>query len=92
MPAVSVTTAATQIVAANPNRVWLKIYNNEGQNIAWGDDNTVTFAGGMLLGDGKSLVWERTTENEDWFYTGAIFGIVGTGTADIRYHERSRPR
>lgn len=92
MPAVSVTNSATQIVAANPNRVWLKIYNNEGQSIAWGDDNTVTWAGGMLLADGGTLEWERTTENEDFFYTGAIFGITGTGTADIRYHERSRPR
>src|SRR5690348_3684526 len=73
---VSVGTAATLILAANANRYSANIVNNGSQTVYLGKDNTVTTANGFPLAAGEELEDRETTD--------AWYGIVASGTADVR--------
>ncbi|MHB8409828.1 MAG: hypothetical protein ACYDHY_17375 [Acidiferrobacterales bacterium] len=78
---VSVTTAATLILAANGSRVVANIANVSTQTVYLGRDNTVTTANGWPLGAGSNMEDRETTD--------AWYGIVAVGTADVRPLEAS---
>ena len=86
--AVSVTTSATLLIAANESRVYLEIVNMDAAVIFYGEDTTVTVANGIELGAAVSKSWERTKDNSDHFYTGALYAIDASGTSDVRVWER----
>ena len=73
--AVSVSTSATLLIAANKSRVYLEIVNMDAAVIYYGEDTTVTTSNGIELGATTSKSWERTKENTDYFYTGSIYAI-----------------
>ena len=80
---VTVTTAATPIVVANTMRKALTLVNtSEGTVVYIGPDASITTSNAIPLYE------TQTRENgkvisEAWL--GPIYGIVGTGTADVRY-------
>jgi len=74
---VSVASTATEIKAANTGRVTLIIFNNSAAIIYLGDSG-VTTADGFTLGIGESKSIEDTE---------AVYGIVTSGTSDLRYIE-----
>ena len=73
---VTVTTAATQILAANPNRAGAIIANTGASTLFIGRDNTVTTGNGIPVAAGGSI--EDNQSGDAWF------GIVASGTADVR--------
>jgi len=78
--AISVTTAATSIIAANTARKGLIITNNGTVPVYLGIAG-VTTANGIPLPAGASLTDDVTTD--------AWYGIVASGTADVRVVEIS---
>lgn len=88
MAAVSVTTSATQIVPARtayPSRAGLIVGNNSAVTVFLGlgaSAGSVTAATGIPLPAGQSLTFSGLS-----YADGAVYGIVATGTADIRYIE-----
>ena len=76
--AVSVTAAATLIIASTATRTGLIIQNNSAQDVYIGGD-VVTTVNGIKLEPGDIY------ENQDW--TGAVYGRVAAGTADVRYEQ-----
>lgn len=77
---VSVAVTATVIRAANEKRTYLIIYNNGTANVFVGDDASVTTSNGFpLISTGS---WIEMT------YKGAVYGIVASGTVDVRWLER----
>ena len=81
---VSVTTSATLIVSASEARKELKLCNTANGTIVYlGQDSSVTTSNGFPLYENQSVAMER-----DWGqWLGDVYGIVGSGTADIRYWE-----
>lgn len=75
--AVSVSTTATVIKAANASRELIIIRNNGGTSIFIGDSG-VTTSDGYELEAGQSV---------NLFTEDAIYGIVASGTEDARYLE-----
>jgi len=75
---VTLQTTPTLILAQRLNRIVYLIYNNSLVNIYVGDAN-VTIATGIPITRGASYT------NEGW--NGAVYGIVATGTADIRVED-----
>jgi hypothetical protein len=73
------TNSAAQILAANSSRIQAMICNNGTMTVYLGKDNTVTTSNGIPLGVGASLVDDATTD--------AWWGIVSTGTGDLRVLE-----
>lgn len=74
--AVSVESTATVILISHASRTGLIIQNNSAKDVYIGPDNVITTVNGIKLEPGDIY------ENQDW--TGAIYGIVAAGTADIR--------
>lgn len=80
--AVVVTTSATEIVAANSKRVGLLVSNATNAEIFVGPTNAVTVVNGLVIaakgnfGDSGKFSWK-----------GSMFGIVNSGTADVRFWE-----
>jgi len=88
--AVSVGTSATSILAANKRRTAYELYNNGTATVFWGSNNSVTTSNGMALKQGERRVVTRETASDrqdEHIYTGAIFGIVASGTVNVRYWE-----
>lgn len=84
--AVSVTTSATLIVAANPRRQSLIITNTDtSAKLYLGSDTAVTTSSGVEIGAGASLTEDNGGSK---VYCGAIYGI-STGTISVRYWERT---
>lgn len=73
---VTVTTSAQAIRAAATTRRSVTIYNNGSQAVYVGFDTSVTTSNGMPIPAGG----EREIR-----VTSAIYGIVASGTADVRY-------
>ena len=84
---VTVTTTATEIVAPNTKRLSLIVFNSGDEVVYIGQDNTVTIANGIPLNLDSSLTEESGGTK---MYCGPIYGIVGSGTSDVRYWERIR--
>jgi hypothetical protein len=76
---ISVTATATLIIAANTSRRWVKITNNSSRSIYLGWDASVTTTTGDILYRRQSIIITGTTS--------AVYGIVSTGTNDVRYLE-----
>ena len=90
MANVSVAATATVIVAASTQsggRIGLRIYNNSAVTVFLGPDATVTTANGYPLLTATEFKFDADGPNPQYFYTGAVYGIVATGTADVRYWE-----
>ena len=81
--AVPVGDTATLIIASNSNRKGLLIVNNSAVTVYIGPDASITkdnaipiLASGTFMDTGLQEAWRS-----------AVYGIVVTGTADVRYWE-----
>lgn len=75
--AVSVTTTATVVQAANTSRKEARFQPTNG-DIYWGKDNTVTILTGVKVSSGATWIEDR--------YKGAIYAIAAS-TIDVRHQE-----
>jgi len=83
---ISVTTAATLIVAANPRRQSLIITNTDATNKLYlGSDSNVTTSTGVEIGTGANLTEDNGGSK---VYCGDVWGI-STGTISVRMWERT---
>lgn len=83
---ISVTTAATLIVSANPRRQSIIITNTDTTNKLYiGPDLNITTSNCPEIGTSGNLTEDNGGSK---VYCGAIYGI-STGTIDTRYWERS---
>jgi hypothetical protein len=84
---VTITTSATKIVSANPNRQSLLLSNTSAGTVYLGADNTVTKDNGIPLLQNVLFV-----ENDcgSRMYLGDVWGIVTAETSNLRYWERTR--
>jgi len=80
---ISVTTTATQILAASPDRKAGIIQNISTSDVYIGPTNAITVANTIFLGPGEKFAVGDF--HERWNST--IFGIVASGTANIRFWE-----
>lgn len=83
---VSVTTAATLIVAANTGRRSLIIGHDGSAKIYIGPDDSVTTSNGIPFYPAEKMVRDLIPEG----YKGNVYGIAASGTQDIRYWEDSQ--
>ncbi len=84
---ITVTSAATLIVAQNAKRQELMLTNNSvGTDIFIGPDSSVTSSTGL------PLYANQTRERSRGFaiHLGDVYGITASGTADIRVWETTR--
>jgi hypothetical protein len=77
--AVSVGSTATQIVASNSIRRYVMIFNASDKTVYVGFDNSVTTSNGVPILRKAGIIIDQTEVN--------IYGIVASGTADVRYLE-----
>lgn len=82
---ISVGTSATQIVAANASRTSVLVVNNDPTKTLYvGKDSSVTTANGIPVAAGQAFSEDSAGQR---VYTGAVYGIVGTGSLDARFWE-----
>lgn len=81
--AVTITTAATILIPANPGRRGIMVVNNSTSTIYIGPDSAITTANAIPLYASGTFI---TSGDHDGF-RGVIYGIVGASTADVRYWE-----
>lgn len=80
---VTVTTAPTLIIPPNPARKGYGFVNNGTGNLYFGPDSSITTSNGMIV-----LTTGNVTDSGDQSsFKGSIYGVVSTGTADVRYWE-----
>ena len=80
---VSVGNTTTEIVAANANRAFILIANTSTTDVFVGIDVDATLSKGILLGrNGGTMVMDAAGLS-----TGAINGIVSSGTGTIVFQE-----
>lgn len=82
---VTVTTDATLIVPANTGRRSLLLGNDGSTKCYIGPDSSITTSNAMPFFQSEKLVRDLVPEG----YLGAVYGIVASGTTDIRYWETS---
>lgn len=81
---ISVADTATLIIAAEADRKVLSIANDEASATVYiGPDASVTTSNGLPLYAGQ--IQDNTKTHGLW--AGPIYGIVASGTADVRYWE-----
>ena len=81
---VTVSDTATEIVPANTARRNVTIVNTEEAKIVYiGPDSSITTSNAIPLYETQTRDQDRIPEG----YQGPIYGIVSTGTADVRYWE-----
>ncbi len=81
---VSVGTSATLIVAANTKRRNLSVTNNSSStDVFIGPDTTITTSNAIPLYTFSTRDQDRIPEG----WQGPVYGIVASGTADVRYWE-----
>lgn len=76
-------TSATLIIAANPERKGVIVYNYSAVNVFVGPDANVTVSNGIPLLPRANVDWIGL----DSSYRGAIYAVATSGTADVRYWE-----
>ena len=82
---ITVTTTATQIVAANTKRKALTIVNTEEGKIVYiGPDTSITTANAIPLYETQTRDSAKVIAEG---YLGPVYGIVAADTADVRYWE-----
>lgn len=79
---VTVGTSATLIRALNNDRVSIQITNLDTETCYIGFDNSVTTSNGFPIDQFDTLSYTGSD-----LYRGPLYGIVGTGTVDIRFFE-----
>lgn len=82
--AVTVTTAATLILASKPGRRMFAIKNNGGEVVYLGPDVNVTTLTGIPI-----LPQDSFTQNGSRMYMGSWYGITVSNTSDVRYMDYS---
>jgi len=86
--AVSVTTTAVALIAANQDRSYLILDNQSATvTVFIGPAATLTAATGIALYAGDKMIWENNNPKDWSFYRGALYGITAAGTADVRVME-----
>jgi len=80
---ITITDTATQILAARGERRGLVIHNISTSPIYIGPDNTITISNTIFIGPGEKLAMGSL--QEAWVST--LFGIVASGTAEVRFWE-----
>lgn len=81
---VTVTTSATLIVAANTKRRNLTVVNTDLSSIVYiGPDDSITTSNSIPLYQNQTRDQDRIPEG----WQGPVYGIVASGTADVRYWE-----
>lgn len=84
---VSVGTAATLIIGANAARQELSLANySASPDVFIGPDDTVTTSNGLPLLSSTEL--HRDRGHGTWL--GDVWGIVATGTADVRFWQTTK--
>uniref|UniRef100_A0A6H1ZBF0 Uncharacterized protein n=1 Tax=viral metagenome TaxID=1070528 RepID=A0A6H1ZBF0_9ZZZZ len=78
---VTVTTAATLIVAANPGREELVIESDTA--FLWGITSSLATTNGINLAANDMLIFSTDARS----YKGPVYGIVGSSTAHVHYVE-----
>jgi len=86
--AVSVTTSATVLKAKNRDRIGL-ILDNQSSSTVWvGDDTSLTASTGIALYAKDKLIFDfEGGPSYQFAVRGDIYGIVSSGTADVRVFE-----
>lgn len=84
---VSVGTSATLIIAQNFERVGLIIDNDGGATVFLGDGSGVTTSTGIQLANDATRELFPPTNAGSFYYKGAIYGIVASGTNTVRVWE-----
>ena len=83
---VTVGTAATLIVAENPNRIEINIQNTGTYNLWLGQDANVTTAtGGIVLGENASYSTESSEAGKCWL--GNFYAVTNTANVTANYWE-----
>ena len=77
---VSVTSAATLILASNPGRRMFVIYNNGSNAVYVGPDAAITSSNATPI-----LPQSSFTQNGSRMFMGAWYGVTVTGSSDVRY-------
>ena len=90
--AVSVGTSATVLVAENFERIGLIFDNQSSQTVEFGDASTLTFGNGITLPAGEKFVMDFEGGAYQYFSSVGFWGIVTSGTADVRVMELVRTR
>lgn len=81
---VTITTSPTKIVNGNCSRRNLIITNTSLSLIVYiGPDSNITTSNAIPLYQNQTLNQDRIPEG----YLGPIYGVVASGTADVRYWE-----
>lgn len=89
---VALSTTQVEIVAANESRTLLKMFNDTGVDIYLNDSSAVSTSNGIKWKTGTWWKEERTTLNDDFYYTGAYHGILSSGNATLYVWEKERIR
>ncbi|MBO9710678.1 MAG: hypothetical protein J7521_20950 [Caulobacter sp.] len=76
--AVSVGTTATQVFTSPSSQVFRRICNNSAVVIFWGLDLNVTTSNGLPLAANTCFTFDLP------MWTGTVYAVVATGTADLR--------
>ena len=84
---VTVSNSATLILAANTNRLGLVLVNTSSGTVYVGEDTSVTTSNGTPIRQNENLSEDSGGTK---MYCGPIYGIVSSGTSDVRYWERTR--
>lgn len=79
---VSVANTATLIFSSSLARAGYILHNASSVDVYLGGDSTVTTSNGIPLAPG-----EKVFADGDGKYSGALYGIVASGTADMRFFE-----
>lgn len=90
--AVSVGTSATVLVAQNFERIGLIIENLSSQVVYMGTDSSDTTSSGITLQPAERRVFDFDGAIPQFFFSGGLWGIVASGTADVRVMELVRTR
>lgn len=77
---VTATNTAAQLIASNPGRRSLVIYNNGSVAVYIGPDASITTANAVPI-----LPQSSFTQNGSRMWMGAIYGITASSTADTRF-------
>lgn len=78
---VTVTTSPTVIMASNPARKGYGFINNSIVDLYFGPDSSITTSNAMFV-TGTGNVTD-SGDGDD--FRGSIYGVVSTGTANVRY-------
>ena len=90
--AVSVTSSATVLIAQNFERIGLILENLGTQVVYWGTDSSDTTASGLTLQPAERRVFDFEGGSPQYFFSDGLWGIVASGTADVRVMELVRTR